>query len=211
MPTKDPCSSPRMPVEQKKNATSNTWKNQDTVVSASPTTTTGSTSILKEPAAGISHVPLKVQVARVVDYVVTENIKHEMSAKAILADLIKQQSQQRGEPVSQKFLQAVAELVDSYKVLEKNIANMNNVLANAAGEVDEKSDQSSTTQASAVVLLQRELDGANRSSAFFVVLSDIYELVRVASATQSKLDEELPSSSKWVAPSTFERATSKYW
>ena len=172
----------------------------------------GYTSIPKE-SSGISDFQL--QVARVVDYVVTENIKHEMSAKAILADLIAEQSQQQ-KPVSQEYLQKVSGLVESYKALEKYVANMTSALAKLATEVDEKNyacsrQRRSALQSSAVVLLPRELDGANRSSAFLVVLSDIYEVVRSATARQSKLGGETPSSSKWVAPSSFERATSKYW
>lgn len=168
-----------------------------------------STSIPKA-SVDMSHFQLKV--ARVVDYVVTENIKHEMSAKAILADLIAEQSQQQ-KPVSQECLQKVSGLVDSYKALEKYVANMTSALAKLAAAVDEKNydcfrQRRSALQSSAVVLLPRELDGANRSSAFLVVLSDIFEVVRSATSRQGKLGGQ---PSKWVAPSSFQRATSKYW
>ena len=163
-------------------------------------------------SAGISH--FQHQVARVVDYAVTEKIKHEMLAKALLAELIAQQAQQQ-QPVSQEYLQKVGRLVDSYKVLEKYVANMTNVLTSMAREVDEKKNHDSSqqwrsaTQLSAVGWLQREMDGANRSSAFLVVLSDIYEVVRVAAAANG--GEAPSSSSKWVAPTSFQRSTSKYW
>jgi hypothetical protein len=172
----------------------------------------GSTSILGE-SLDMSH--FHRQVTRVVDFVMTEKINHEMCAKAILADLIKQSPERK--PVSQACLQKVDGLINSYKVLEKYASNMANVLANMGCEVDEKRNYDclgqsrSATPPSAVTLLQRELDGANRSSAFLVVLSDIFEVARVASAEQSKVGDETQLSSKWVAPTSFQRSTSKYW
>jgi len=154
-------------------------------------------------SASIGH--FQMQVSRVVGFIVSEKINHEMFAKALLEDLLKQPLQPQ-QSISAEFLQKVEGLAASYKILEKYAANMTDVLIKMARKADLKLQ---TTSAAA--LLQREMEGANKSSSFIVVLGDIYQFIRTAQEASTKPAIKDGPSDKWVAPSSFERKTAKYW
>lgn len=152
-------------------------------------------------SSSVSH--FQMQVSRVVGFIVSEKISHEMFAKALLEDLIRQPHQQS---ISAEFLQKVDGLTASYIILEKYAANMTNVLTKMARKADQK-----RRSPSSVTLLKREMEGVNKSSTFFVVLSDIYQLIRTAQEASTKPSIKGGSSDKWVPPLSFERKSMKYW
>jgi SPX domain protein involved in polyphosphate accumulation len=143
-----------------------------------------------ETAAESSICLFQIQVSRVVKYIVSEQIKHEMAAKTLLEDMIKV-----GTKPHAYFLEKVNDLVVSYKILERYAFDMTKVLSKMA------------VGTSSQALLKNETEAVNKASAFIVVLSDIYEAIRAA----TKKEQVGSSSTKWVAPTTFERSTTKYW
>jgi hypothetical protein len=135
-------------------------------------------------------------VSRVVHFIVSEQINHEIVAKALLGSMIKVDFAQSMAYVSEE----VDKLVASYKHLEQYASNMTNDLATVAVQADQK------LGTSFFALLKREVEATSKASAFIVVLNDIYEAIRAVTK-----NEQVGSSTKWVAPATFERSTTKYW
>ncbi|CAB9505437.1 Vacuolar transporter chaperone 4 [Seminavis robusta] len=99
------------------------------------------------------------------------------------------------------------ELVDACLKLQR-FANQNKELLEEIGTyADEK------LGTSCLVSLKRRFSQApwktGPNSALIVVLSDIYDMIRTAEERQRS--GATAAGSKWVAPTSFERATTKYW
>jgi len=132
----------------------------------------------------------EAEVKRVVYFLQTEQTKYEMLAKAVLQDML------MGSEMADTPRDRADKMAVLYKDAEQRAVKMSSSLATIAVQADEKLGTSSFG------LLERELNNASFSSAFFVVLSDIYQVDRTKNQAESL---------KWVAPATFERKTIKYW
>lgn len=167
---------------------------------------------------------LRKQVYRVVGFIVTEQINHEMFAKNLLREIVVLRTMDEEEEDTEQavalLLQKVSCLADSYKSLEHYATNMTNAIAKMAERASpsepSSGHQNKELRAPALALLKCEMEGSNKSSTFIVVLSDIYEIIRatkIAADAKAQLqDNKRTSSNKmWVAPATFERKTFKYW
>jgi len=135
---------------------------------------------------------LQKQAERVVDFLESEQKNHEMLAKAVLKSLV------QGTEQPENALVKADKLASSFRHIEEYVGSMIRSLAKIAVQADKKLNTASFQ------LVKRELERASFSSAFFVVLSDIYETNRVTQKNQAE-------TSKWVAPASFERETTKYW
>ena len=151
-------------------------------------------TVLKESSNAVFTDRFEEEVTRVVQFLQAEQIKHEMMAKALLQDFLLQ-SKVLDEPVAIM----ADKLAASFKGVEQQAASATTCLGKIALEADK------SIGTSCFGLLERRLGDADVSTAFFVVLSDIYEAGRLAHK------ERGDGNSKWEAPATFERETRKYW
>ena len=133
------------------------------------------------------------EVTRLVQFIQAEQIKHEMMAKALLQEILLP-SKVLEEPVDIM----ADKLAASFKGVEQHASIATTCLGKIALDADK------TIGTSCFGLLERSLGDAEVSTAFFVVLSDIYEAGRLA-------HKERDGNAKWEAPATFERETRKYW
>jgi hypothetical protein len=132
-------------------------------------------------------------VKSIVQFLHAEQISHEMMAKALLKDILSQSKVLDG-PVNVM----ADKLGASYKSVEQTLAKATDYLRKKAFEAD------TAIGTSCVAMLERILGNAEVSTAFFVVLSDIYEAGRLT-------HKEQDGKPKWEAPAAFERETTKYW
>jgi hypothetical protein len=133
------------------------------------------------------------EVKSIVQLLNAEQIRHEMMAKALLKDILSQSKVPDG-PVNMM----ADKLGASYKRVELHAAEACKCLGKIAFEADK------ALGTSCLSLLERSLGDAEASTAFIVVLSDIYDAGRAA----NKVQDGKP---KWEAPAAFERETTKYW
>jgi len=148
----------------------------------------------------------ETEASRLIHFITTEKTTHEMKAKSLLEEIVNEVGGAQQLP-NAVFWQTAKSLADSYKLsfqrLDKHIAKKAKTLREIAAQADQKLGRSSS-----LALLEGKL-GPNAdisSSTFVAVLSDIYEAVRSAESHQNDI-----SNKKWVAPTTFERKTIKYW
>jgi hypothetical protein len=140
----------------------------------------------------------RTQVSRFIKIFQSEQPKFEMMAKFMLVEIIVSKDKEQATNDDVGLLRKVQALSEAYKESEWHAAGT----ARSLGRVAQAADQKLQTT-SCFSLLQSELkEELTSHSAFVVVLSDIYQAIRSAS--------ERPSA-KWVAPTTFERETTKYW
>jgi SPX domain protein involved in polyphosphate accumulation len=127
----------------------------------------------------------------------------ELSAKAVLSNIGAVVKYNYSDASMKGFRAKAGELADMCLKLQRFVARNAEILT----EIASRADREIGTYT--MIFLHRKLavapwvEGPN--SALVVVLSDIYEDIRKAEDMSKAKD------STWVAPSSFERSTTKYW
>lgn len=145
----------------------------------------------------------EAELDRVTTTIQSQLDSQELSGKALLSNIGAVVKHNYSDEAMKGFRAKAAELGDMALKLQRFVARNAEIFT----EIGSKADREIGT--SSMVFLKRKLayppwvEGPN--SALVVVLSDIYEDIRKAEAASKAKD------SKWVAPSSFERSTTKYW
>jgi len=130
----------------------------------------------------------------------SKQIEHEMQAKALLATAVAQVEEPK---VASDVLEQVSNLSASFETAARDAADQIRQLEKIAVAAAGKQGNESSPSTSLESILQKEVKKIVWSSAFLVVISDVYETIRSAKG------QEAPQ--KWAAPATFQRKTTKYW
>ena len=146
----------------------------------------------------------EAELERVAKTITTQQEAQELSAKALLtnSDAILASDDEKTTEALKPLRAKADELSNMVLKLQRFIARNAEVLAQVGANADK---EIGTT---CMALLSRRFSLApwkSANTAVVVVLSDIYEDLRNAEAKNKKKD------STWVAPSSFERSTTKYW
>jgi SPX domain protein involved in polyphosphate accumulation/uncharacterized membrane protein YidH (DUF202 family) len=171
----------------------------------------------------------EIEVARIGDFLHAQQQNLEFGAKALLTDVeaslnhLKLECNQGevddDELGTNKNDSSVEGMIHSWRVKAEELADGCLELQRFATQNKEKLEAIGTCadeklQTSCVVALKRRFAMApwktGPNSALIVVLSDIYQVIRTAQELIRK-DGSVDDESHWVAPSSFERRTSKYW
>lgn len=171
----------------------------------------------------------ETEVSRIGDYLHAQQQNLEFGAKALLTNVeaslnhlklvCNQGEVDNDELGTNKNDGSVEAMIHSWRVKAEELADGSLKLQRFATQNKEKLEAIGTCadeklQTSCVVALKRLFAMApwktGPNSALIVVLSDIYQVSRTAQELIRK-DGSVDDESHWVAPSSFERKTSKYW
>jgi SPX domain protein involved in polyphosphate accumulation/uncharacterized membrane protein YidH (DUF202 family) len=154
----------------------------------------------------------EAELHRVTKTILSQLESQELSAKALLSNIeaVVNNMAMINSETTKSFRIRANELAEMCLKLQRFVATNASILTNVALVAD------SEIKASCIEFLKRRLsvspwiEGPN--SALVVVLSDIYEEIRKAEAHLiTATSAATGNDDKWVAPSSFERSTTKYW
>jgi SPX domain protein involved in polyphosphate accumulation len=147
----------------------------------------------------------EAEFTRVTNYISSQKESQEFSAKALMTNaevLLTNKDASKGSAVdaSKALSFKVSDQIDSCIMFERFVKRNAEILTTIASYADSKLNTFCTMMLQRKLLASPWKDGPSSS-----LFSDIYETIRAIEAEDKKKD------AKWEAPSSFERATSKYW
>jgi SPX domain protein involved in polyphosphate accumulation len=178
-----------------------------TEIALSKATTGGSTSSRSSTEGDASFFLdiFESELLRVTDFIDSQEKHLEFSARVLLTNAenaaqLGGQGQQDHQTLKQKTDLLVENGVELQHFISENYAS----LKYFATEADQ------ALQTNCIASLERRFVKTGLNSAVLCVVSDIYDVIRVAvEALRNKASGQ--SSEMWKAPSSFERSTTKYW